>query len=223
MGAPRRVPTGPGAFEIPGGEVPGRALARAAGRSYRDGVTHPTEPLGPRWTYAQVNALEDRLGERFELVDGHIFAMAGETERHHDLRMGVYRQLYGKGTCKPFSEGIRIKVTSVEADFRYPDASVFCEPRRHWQGDERLFTNPTFLFEVTSASTAAVDHGAKVREYLVLESLEAYVVVSSAARELTVYRRGENGVVHEVVDAGAVSLGRDLTLDVDALYAEAGA
>jgi len=111
--------------------------------------------------------------------------MAGETERHHDLRMAVYRQLFGQGgPCKAFSEGIRIKVTSVEADYRYPDASVFCEARRHWQGDERLFTNPTFLFEVTSPTTKDVDLGAKVREYLVLESVEAYAVVSHARAEV---------------------------------------
>lgn len=197
-------------------------MAARAAAGYARGVSHPTEPLGPRWTYAQVNALEERLGERFELVDGHIFSMAGETERHHDLRMAVYRQIHGQsGPCKPFSEGIRIKVASVEADYRYPDASVFCEPRRHWQGDPRLSTNPTLLFEVTSETTEDVDHGAKVREYLALESLEAYAVVSHARPEVTVYRRGPRGVVREVITGGVVELGRDLGLDVGALYASA--
>lgn len=178
-------------------------------------------PIGPRWTYAQVSALEDRLGERFELVEGHIFAMSGETERHHDLRMAVFLQLHGQlagGPCKPFTEGLRVKVTSVDADYRYPDASVFCEARRHWQDDSLLFTNPAFLFEVTSDSTRDVDHGVKVREYLALQSVRAYVVVEHDTQRVTIYRRTTSGVTSTPVASGGLVLQDGLELDVDAIY-----
>ena len=59
--------------------------------------------------------------------------------------------------------------------------------------DRRSIINPCFLAEVTSETTADVDNGKKLEEYLNLPSLERYAIISQVSRFVVVFRR-ENGL-----------------------------
>lgn len=61
--------------------------------------------LGRRWTLDDVDALERQTCERYELVDGQIFMMAGGSPEHAAVAVALAYQLYGQlrgtGGCRP--------------------------------------------------------------------------------------------------------------------------
>lgn len=80
-------------------------------------------PLGLRWTFSAVESLERQSGERFELIEGHIFAMAGGTPEHAGVTAEVIRQVGNQlqgGPCRVYSSDLKAAVRDDES-FRYPD------------------------------------------------------------------------------------------------------
>jgi Uma2 family endonuclease len=81
----------------------------------------------------------------------------------------------------------------------------------------RGLANPAYIFEVLSPSTARIDRGRKVAEYLAIPSLEAYVVLDPERRSISVYRRDEGpqtyvGAPETGAASAAVALSPALTL-----------
>ncbi len=181
------------------------------------------------WTFEEVEALEQRTGERYELVDGAIYAMSGGSLSHGRLCMGLAVQMDaqlmtgpGAGRCEPLPSDNKVRVRDPrDKSYRYPDLSVFCgEPQLH-EGTESLLTKPTLLFEVTSPDSGERDTVVKLGEYTAIPSLRGYVVIEQARREVTVHARTDDGGWTKTTYlGGAVSLpGVPAQLDVDALYA----
>ena len=158
--------------------------------------------------------LEQRSEVRHEYVDGTLIEMPGATREHSDIVLNMVESLRpvarAKG-CELHAESI---ITLVRVDrYRYPDIVVSCAPGT----DRRSIINPCFLAEVTSGSTADVNNGKKLEEYLSLPSLERYAIISQVSRFVVVFRR-ENGVrTFETFDGSgefdSPCLGVSLSLD----------
>jgi Uma2 family endonuclease len=181
------------------------------------------------WTFEEVEALEARTGERYELVDGAIYAMSGGSLDHGRLCMGLAGQMDAQpmsgpaaGQCEPLPSDNKVRVRDpADKSYRYPDLSVFCgDPELH-EGTETLLTNPTLLFEVTSPTSGERDTVVKLGEYTAIPSLRAYVVIEQTRREVTVHERtGDGGWTKTTYLGDTLSLpGVPAQLDVDALYA----
>ncbi|HEY0205037.1 MAG TPA: Uma2 family endonuclease [Acetobacteraceae bacterium] len=114
--------------------------------------------LRPRLTKHEFLAWEERQELRYEF-DGHkVTAMVGATQAHELTVAGTVIALGVRlrgGPCRVFGSGIKIEVAG---SIRYPDATVACEPV---QRRERLLTDPLFMFEVESDSTALLDQTVK--------------------------------------------------------------
>lgn len=147
-------------------------------------------------------ALERQSEERHQYVDGHIYAMAGETPNHSavccNLVAILVPQLRGK-PCRTFSPNMKIRSGPIQKDTRkgmysYADATVVCgEPRFHDEHRDVLL-NPKAIFEVLSPSTEAFDRGDKFHRYAAhLESLEDYVLIGSNKPVIEHYRRQTGG------------------------------
>jgi Uma2 family endonuclease len=133
---------------------------------------------------------------RHEYVDGLVIEMPGETYRHNDLVGDIYIAL--KPQAKAL--GCQIAIESLKTPtrttrYRYPDIVVSCQAG----SDERFVENPCFIAEVTSESTAEVDHGAKLEEYTHLPSLQAYAIVAQTQRQVVLYERGQDGWTFRVL------------------------
>ncbi len=77
--------------------------------------------------------------------------------------------------------GVRVDDT----DLRYPDVSVFCgNPATCQREEQRVFDDPTIIFEVLSGSTAKIDQGTKLAEYRKLASVDT-IVFADPENELT--------------------------------------
>lgn len=147
-------------------------------------------------------ALERQSEDRHQYVDGHIYAMAGETPNHSavccNLVAILVPQLRGK-PCRGLSPNMKIRSGPIQKNTRkgmysYADATVVCgEPRFHDEHRDVLL-NPKVIFEVLSPSTEAFDRGDKFHRYAAyLESLDDYVLIASNKPIVEHYRRQAGG------------------------------
>lgn len=176
-----------------------------------------------RVTYAGYLALESKQGERLELVDGWVYAMAGGSPRHARLAARIARLLGNqleKSPCEPYSSDLKIHIARVKRT-TYGDVVIVCGEPRTSDADANAVTNPTVIVEVLSPSTEADDRGDKWSDYRRLPSLQHYVLVSQDARLIEVYSRdGLRWSYEDARDRGSVALGAvDAQLDLDAIYA----
>jgi len=155
--------------------------------------------------HAPLVSAEDYLADeiiaeqKHEYLNGVVYAMAGGTLGHSALAISVtsllFQQLRGK-RCRVFNSDVLVRVErGADLRFYYPDASIYCGSiPRH----ERVIDDATVIFEVLSPSTARTDTGEKRMAYLGLPSLEAYVLIDSIEREVTVWRQRDSSWAPEV-------------------------
>jgi Uma2 family endonuclease len=95
-----------------------------------------------------------------------------------------------------------------------PDALVNCGPPI--PDDATAAPNPIVIVEVLSPGTASVDAGAKLADYFRLASVQHYLLVRPARREIIHHWRVADGLRTSIVRDGALLLdppGIQLSLD----------
>ena len=122
--------------------------------------------------------------------------------------------------CRPCDADQRVRIPASGLS-TYPDLSVVCGRRLPDAEDNHALTNPTVLFEVLSAGTAAYDWGEKFDQYTLLPSLKQYVLIDSERVHVDVLSRGEDGAWirrgygnGEIVPLPSV----EISLSIDELY-----
>lgn len=173
-----------------------------------------------RHSYADYVRLERESPLKLEFSGGEIYAMAGGTPEHGALAMQLVRLLSISlpAGCRVLSSDVKVRIEAADLS-TYPDLSIVCGPIERSSEDLNAIVNPRVLVEVTSPSSEDYDRGGKLEQYKLLESVEAVVVVSHRAREVTVVRRRAGKWETQVLgSAERVSLEGDLAFDVAALY-----
>ena len=126
-------------------------------------------------------AFERGTDARHEYLDGHVYAMAGESIEYSRICVNVTGELRAhlKGKpCEVLSPNMKV-VTTPSGLFSYPDVVVICGEPRFYDERRDILTNPTVVFEVLSPSTEAYDRGEKFLRYRTqTETLREYVLVS---------------------------------------------
>jgi Uma2 family endonuclease len=141
-------------------------------------------------TVSEYREREKVLEGRREYVNGTLFEREDATRRHGSIVLNVVEELDDAAQ----SRGCELHFCAVltrtgQTRFRYPDVVASSDPGN----DEYMIENPCFITEVTSATTAEMDHMRKLEEYLSLPSLERYAIISQTSRFVVVFRR-ENGL-----------------------------
>ena len=124
---------------------------------------------------------------KHELIDGHIYAMAGASGNHDRISGNIYRKfgnhLENISTCEPFGSDMKVK---VDSNFFYPDVIVDC----HFDDSEPYFTEtPVIIVEVLSESTCQKDRTTKRFSYLTIPSLQEYVLIEQDFVDIEVVSR----------------------------------
>src|SRR5206468_11266136 len=122
------------------------------------------------------------------------------------------------GPCKIYMSDIRVNFDLRNDDyFYYPDIVVTCDKR---DTHKRFVRYPKLIIEVLSESTERVDKREKFFAYTSIATLEEYVLVAQASREITVFRRVKNWKAETIAAAKATlpleSLG--IKLPFSAIY-----
>ena len=138
-------------------------------------------------------ALEEKAEGRSEYVHGRICPMSGGTDDHATISMslgaGLRAALRGRG-CRVMSSDIKVYMAG---EMYYPDVTVVCGPRQYHGGNRTVIMNPLLVTEVWSPSTERKDRGEKFRDYLTVESLMVYLLVSQDAPRVEQFSRAGDG------------------------------
>ena len=146
----------------------------------------------PHLTPQEYFAWEVQQPLRYEYFDGEVFAMAGGTVPHADIALNLASLLRGplRGRYKVRNSDAKVGITD-EGPFTYPDISVSCDERDRTA--QQFIRYPGIIVEVLSPSTEAYDRGGKFALYRRLSTLQEYVLVSSEAKVVEVFRRTASG------------------------------
>jgi Uma2 family endonuclease len=177
-----------------------------------------------RSTYAEYLALEASSEQRYEFVDGAVYAMAGGTPEHARLMASLTIALgvaMADKPCAVYSSELKIRIDATNRS-TYADVVIVCGPEIHSEIDPNAITNPSVIVEVLSPSTEASDRGEKWRHYQHLASLREYVLVSQDEPRIEVFRRDGDEWVLRTSTAGQVLElpSQAVQIPVDAIYAD---
>lgn len=164
-------------------------------------------------------SVEDYLAEeikspvRHEYLGGQLYAMAGETREHNRIIGNLYFQTRShlKGSvCQLFTSDVRVNLNLRTDDyFYYPDLVVTCDKR---DTHPRFVRFPKLIIEVLSECTERTDKQEKFFAYTQIDTLEEYVLVAQATREVTVFRRANQWKAEVYAGAKAVAPLKSLKL-----------
>jgi Uma2 family endonuclease len=177
-----------------------------------------------RYSVEEYLRLEAEAVEKHEYRDGEIVAMAGGSYEHSLIIANVIREVGNRlkgGPCRVFDSNLRVRLARSTL-YTYPDASVICGEAQFDPKDRNRTTvlNPRVLIEVLSPATEAYDRSEKFRGYLMLESLQEYVLVSQHTPLIeTYFRRGE-GTWLFTPAPGLNAVGKLRSLDIQIPLAE---
>jgi Uma2 family endonuclease len=146
------------------------------------------------FTDAEYLAWEALQPERHEFIRGEVYAMASAEDRHVTATGNAYmalRQHLAGGPCRTYMTDMRLHVAASQSYF-YPDVLVTCCERDVRSPLSK--SEPLFVVEVLSPSTAAFDRGGKFSHYRLLPSLQEYSLIDLDARTVDVYRKGADGL-----------------------------
>jgi len=217
-----------GFTEVPPFRDPWEDLAFPAVSGYNIGKAVPGEEHFPRWNEVIVMALPaekehytyaDLLRwdgkERYELIDGEAFMLAGPSSMHQRISFRIARQLGdfldGK-KCEVFLAPYDVRLFEKDGDSPedvttvvQPDICVICDSSKP---DNRGCKGaPDMVIEILSPSTRRHDRLVKLELYQRSEVRE-YWIVDPESRSVQVYLRDEGGFLRPCQDYGRTDRAR---------------
>ena len=157
------------------------------------------------YTEEEYLSLEEAAEEKSEYVHGEISPMSGGTDFHGIISVNVTSELRaalrGRG-CAVMPSDVKVRAAG---QMYSPDASVTCGPREFYGGNRTVITNPLLVAEVLSPSTESKDRGEKFHNYLAVDSLAVYLLVSQDAPRVEQFSRAEDGQWSYTLTAGLES------------------
>jgi len=151
--------------------------------------------------YLRIDRAED---ERYEFLDGEIYAMAGESGEHGDICVNLTRLLGNDlldTACRVRSKDTKVrsgmfppKRPLIKGMISYPDLVVICgEPEYHDEFRD-VILNPTVIIEVLSESTEQFDRSEKFHRYQLWNpALTDFILISQNKPLVEHYIRQSDG------------------------------
>ncbi len=122
-------------------------------------------------------AMNQPEGERYELADGEVFAMAPERTAHARAKGHIFRRLADAvereaSSCEAFSDGLTVVVD--DKTVYEPDVLVRCGERL----DDTVvrISDPVIVIEVVSRGSQGRDTGIKLTDYFRLPAVNAGII-----------------------------------------------
>lgn len=172
----------------------------------------------PLFTFDEFLAWELRYpDEKWELIDGVIYAMAGGTTRHSAVAMRLGSLLLGAADahgCSVYGSDLLVRLSDFGGV--YPDLCVVCgEVDPH----ATHVRNPCLVVEVLSPSTRSYDTKRKREMYLAVPTVKQYLVVDPYAPAIHEWRTANaEPTTHMLGDTITLDC-PSMNLDVSAVFA----
>jgi Uma2 family endonuclease len=137
---------------------------------------------------------------RYEYVDGYVYMMSGGSFNHSTISANIQRILWdllrGK-PCRAYNSDVKVRISQTR--YFHPDVTVTCDSQDRGRGD--LLQSPKVVFEVLSPSTELKDRTWKLQNYLALPSMNEYILVSTDAPKMEIYRREYGKWIYDICHA----------------------
>ena len=147
----------------------------------------------PLLTPEEYFSWEAQQSEKYEYIEGRVYAMGGGTVNHSRIavRFTTLLETHLENTdCFTGNSDLKVNIFETN-DYTYPDASVTCDDRDKIAS--QYITYPCLIVEVLSDSTEAYDRGGKFRLYRRNPVLKDYLLVSSTRIEMDLYHKNQEG------------------------------
>jgi Uma2 family endonuclease len=147
----------------------------------------------PRFTPEEYFAWEEKQLEKYEYIDGEVYAMSGGSKNHSLISVRfitLFSNHLEGGSCETGNSDLKVNIVAT-GNYTYPDVSVTCDDRD--KTTTQYITYPCLIVEVLSDSTESYDRGGKFRMYRKNPILQDYLLVSSASIEMDLYHKNDDG------------------------------
>ena len=157
-------------------------------------------------------------GERAELIDGQLYAMAPPYRIHQKLVSELHYSILSfiksqGGLCQIYPAPFAVNLNADDETYVEPDLSVICDPNKL---TERGCTGaPDFIIEVVSPSSRTMDYSIKNTLYT-YAGVREYWIVDPDKERTTVYRYEEDNAPIVIPFSQAIKVGiySDLSITI---------
>ena len=163
------------------------------------------------------------VSRRGEFRDGQIVGMTGSTPLHGQIINNIGYALRSRidaagKDCIVYGSGVVTRAEMEDVGYQ-PDVTVVCGPLQTGP-DDRSILNPAYLFEVSSPSTRDMDLFAKLKAYIQIESVQAYIIVEQHSRTVRIFRREDENIALSIITDKEKDflLDEDFVLSLDEIY-----
>lgn len=160
------------------------------------------QPKNYLYSFDEYLEHERKADERSELIDGEIYAMAGESGAHGDISANFLASLVVKlrgSECRARTKDTKVKSGAMKERFgkgmiSYPDIVVICGEPEYHDKHKDIVLNPAIVIEVLSETTEEFDRGVKFMRYRNFnDTLTDYILVSQIEPHIEHFIWQENG------------------------------
>ena len=175
----------------------------------------------PYFTPEEYFVWSEKQLEKYEYIDGEVYAMSGGSKNHSLIAVKFTTLLtnhLGDSGCETGNSDLRVNIAGTH-NYTYPDASVTCDDRD--KTNTQYITYPCLIVEVLSSSTESYDRGGKFRLYRKNSSLRDYLLVSSTSIEMDLYHKNDAGewIILNYKEGDIVELKSiDLSFSIEQVY-----
>jgi Uma2 family endonuclease len=154
-------------------------------------------PKKSRFTAEEYLQMEAASASKHEYRHGQIIDMAGGTFNHASLSAKCLTALAARLAGKPWTaigSDLRVRITGTH-HYCYPDVTVVGGTPLFDPPDQALnLINPQVIIEVSSPSTEKDDRGDKFYDYMRIESLKEYFLISQDRLRVDTFYRQTDGI-----------------------------
>ena len=145
-------------------------------------------------TYTSKDYWNQPEGERAELIDGKLYAMAPPSLKHQNIIFSLSRKIAdyidsNNGSCKVVLAPFAVNLNADDETYVEPDISVICDKSK--LTDRGCNGAPDFIVEVVSPSSRKMDYTTKTTLYS-NSGVREYWIVDPEKERTTVYRYEED-------------------------------
>jgi Uma2 family endonuclease len=131
---------------------------------------------------------ESKQDIKYEYENGKIIAMTGGTVPHSQIPANLAAllipRLRGKRCKVSVSDA---KISTRSGKYYYPDVVVSCDERDRFSRD--FLAYPTLIAEVLSPTTESRDRGIKQQNYMAIDTLQTYILITPERPRIEIYQR----------------------------------
>ena len=156
-------------------------------------------------TVAEFLEWDDGTDTHYELVGGHVVAMAPTLEDHGTIVVNLAGEQRARlnPPCRAVG-GAGITLPDRDDAYYEADVAVTCEPP---QSGRRNLAEPVLVAEILSPSTALHDVMVKLPDYRRIPSVREILLVALEQRRVQVFRRrGEGWAIEDFIGDAALRL-----------------